>query len=72
MAFRVPIVAGATPLEIAKMPADPLSFRDWLDQQEDELSAIEGELEVDRATALTLLLLMRISGDLKDVEEWEA
>ena len=55
------------------MPSsDPLSFRDWLDQQEDELTAIEGELEVDRATALTLLLLMRISGDLKDVEEWEA
>lgn len=49
-----------------------MTFAEWFAEQRPELDAIERVLRCDDVEALTLLLLMRVSGDLREVEEWES
>ena len=48
------------------------SFREWVELYDDELNLIQAEFCCSRGDAMQILLLMKISGDLKDLEPWEA
>lgn len=48
-----------------------MTFAEWLEQQDDEITSIQVELLCSRVRALEILLLMRLTGDLYEAEPWE-
>lgn len=48
------------------------SFAQWLESWDDELDQIEKAFGCPRAQAVQIMLLMKLTDDLKELEDWEA